>query len=236
MTASHWSAGGSDRVSRRPARLGRLGQSRASAAAAAGRVHRHVRADVRAAPTGSSNSRPRSADRYWPVRYSAGHLVGSTWSGRWPALSSRSASRTCCAVGQGPGSRRRRGNAIGLGTCTHVPVVPVVPAVSEGSEPRVGLAIPCYIDMFRYPGTGPEPTDPAARSGRPLRGDGCLCPAKQIVYALLDSPIGLATSTRSAGADHPPPGKSPRCSRPRSGGRSTAALTTARRSRSQHHA
>jgi len=101
---------------------------------------------------------------------------------------------------------------------------------------RVGLVIPCYIDMFRYPGTGPEPTDPAARSGRPLRGDGCLCPAKQIVYALLDSPIGPATSTRPAGADHPPPGKSPRCSRPRSGRRSTAALTTAGRSRSQHHA
>jgi hypothetical protein len=215
-----------------------LGQSRASAAAAAGRVHRHVRADVRAAPTGSSSSRPRSADRYWPVRYSAGHLVGSTWSGRWPALSSRSASRTCCAgrprsrKPAPPWERHWTGHM-----STHVPVVPVVPAVSEGSRTvRVGLVIPCCIDMFRYPGTGPEPTDPAARSGRPLRGDGCLCPARQIVYALLDSPIGPATSTRPAGADHPPPGKSPRCSRPRSERRSTAALTTARRSRSQHHA
>src|SRR5690348_8277406 len=72
---------------------------------------------------------------------------------------------------------------------------------------RVGLVIPCYIDMFRYPGTAPEPTDPAVRSGRPLRGDRCSCPAKQIVYALLDSPTGPATSTRSAGADHPPPGR-----------------------------
>src|ERR1700722_7578044 len=40
--------GGADRVGGRPARLGRLGQSRPPAAAPAGRVHRHGRADLRA--------------------------------------------------------------------------------------------------------------------------------------------------------------------------------------------
>ena len=91
----------------------------------------------------------RDAVAYWIVQFAAaicGSLLaralfgrprgGSTWSGRWPALSSRSASRTCCAgrprsrKPAPPWERHWTGHM-----STHVPVVPVVPAVSEGSEP-----------------------------------------------------------------------------------------------------